>query len=60
MNFLWMSPSFFYILTAKGIETKARISVRFLQRKIKEYESLSQEIEQLKEELNVNAPGKHQ
>ena len=46
--------SYLYILTPKGIETKTRISIRFLQRKIDEYEALSQEIEQLKTELGSN------
>ena len=46
--------AYLYILTPKGIETKTRISVKFLQRKIQEYEALSQEIEQLKTELNKN------
>ena len=44
--------SYLYILTPKGIETKTRISVRFLHRKIREYEALKQEIEKLKSELN--------
>ena len=43
--------AYLYILTPKGIETKTRISIRFLQRKIEEYEALKQEIEQLKTEL---------
>lgn len=43
--------SYFYILTPKSIETKARISVKFLQRKIEEYEALRLEIEQLKTEV---------
>ena len=43
--------AYLYILTPKGIETKTRISVRFLQRKIEEYEALKQEIEKLKAEL---------
>lgn len=43
--------AYLYILTPKGIETKTRISVRFLQRKIEEYEALKQEIEKLKSEL---------
>jgi EPS-associated MarR family transcriptional regulator len=46
--------AYLYILTPKGIETKTRISIKFLQRKIQEYEALSQEIEQLKTELNSN------
>ena len=44
--------AYLYILTPKGIETKTRISVRFLQRKIEEYEALRQEIENLKTELD--------
>ena len=43
--------AYLYILTPKGIETKTRISVRFLQRKIEEYEALKQEIKKLKTEL---------
>lgn len=45
--------AYLYVLTPKGIETKTRISVRFLQRKIEEYEALRQEIELLKTELHV-------
>lgn len=43
--------AYLYILTPKGIETKTRISLRFLQRKIEEYEALKHEIEMLKSEL---------
>jgi EPS-associated MarR family transcriptional regulator len=42
--------AYFYVLTPRGIEAKAKISVRFLQRKIAEYEALGREIEQLQEE----------
>ena len=45
--------AYLYILTPKGIETKTRISVRFLQRKIDEYEALRREIELLKTELRT-------
>jgi len=45
--------AYLYLLTPKGIEAKARISVRFLQRKIDEYEALKVEIEQLKNELDT-------
>ena len=43
--------AYLYVLTPKGIEEKTRISIRFLQRKIAEYESLKQEIAQLQSEL---------
>jgi len=45
--------AYLYILTPKGIEAKARISVRFLQRKVEEYETLKMEIEQLRTELDI-------
>ena len=47
--------AYFYVLTPKGIEAKARISVRFLQRKIEEYETLRIEIEELKAEVESSA-----
>ena len=40
-----------YLLTPKGIERKAQITVDYLKRKIHEYESLKQEIAQLKSEM---------
>jgi EPS-associated MarR family transcriptional regulator len=40
-----------YLLTPKGIERKAQITVRFLKRKVEEYEALKQEIEQLQQEV---------
>ena len=45
--------AYLYILTPQGIDAKARISVRFLHRKMEEYEVLRQEIEQLKTELKI-------
>ena len=40
-----------YLMTPRGIDEKARMTVRFLGRKVKEYESLKKEIEQLREEV---------
>jgi len=40
-----------YILTPSGIETKARVTARFLRYKIAEYEKLQIEIETLKQEV---------
>jgi EPS-associated MarR family transcriptional regulator len=40
-----------YLLTPQGIEAKARITARFLQRKRAEYEALKAEIEQLAAEV---------
>ena len=39
-----------YMLTARGLEDKARVTVRFLKYKINEYEELEKEIEQLRRE----------
>ncbi len=40
-----------YLLTPRGIERKAAITVQFLRRKMDEYEALKREIEQLQLEL---------
>jgi len=42
-----------YLLTQKGIVEKARATTRFLERKIKEYEVLQKEIENLKREVRI-------
>jgi EPS-associated MarR family transcriptional regulator len=46
--------AYIYKLTPSGIEQKARITVNFLKRKMSDYESLKQEIEMLKNEVNTN------
>jgi EPS-associated MarR family transcriptional regulator len=40
-----------YLLTPSGIEAKARLTARFLQRKLAEYEALEREIAQLRAEV---------
>ncbi len=46
-----------YLLTPRGIEHKAQITVAFLQRKMAEYESLKDEIKQLQREVsNIQKP----
>jgi len=42
--------AYIYFLTPKGIEEKAEVTYRFLQRKIKEYENIKVEIESLRNE----------
>ena len=44
--------AYLYYLTPKGAEEKAKITYRFLWRKIKEYENLEQEIRRLKHEVS--------
>ena len=45
--------AYLYLLTPAGIEAKARITARFLQRKVREYEVLKKEIEQLQHEVKA-------
>ena len=40
-----------YLLTPRGVEEKARMTVGFLRRKMAEYEALQQEIERLRKEV---------
>jgi EPS-associated MarR family transcriptional regulator len=42
--------AYLYYLTPKGVEQKAKTTFFFLQRKMREYEQLEEEIRQLKEE----------
>ena len=43
--------AYVYLLTPKGIERKAQITVRYLRCKLQEYEMLKKEIDQLKTEV---------
>jgi EPS-associated MarR family transcriptional regulator len=45
---------YLYLLTPQGLEDKARITVSFLNRKIREYEELKSEIRELQNEVNEN------
>ena len=49
--------AYLYLLTPKGVREKAQISVRFLQRKLQENESLLAEIEELRNELKNDDAG---
>ncbi len=42
--------AYMYLLTPRGIEEKTRVTTRFLQTKLQEYEALRTEIEQLRDE----------
>lgn len=46
-----------YILTPQGIEEKAQVTIRFLKRKINEYEALQREIADLTEEARRLSSG---
>ena len=46
-----------YLLTPRGIEEKTRIAVGFLQRKMREYGDLQQEIEVLRREVMATGSG---
>jgi EPS-associated MarR family transcriptional regulator len=43
-----------YYLTPRGLEEKARVTVRFLQRKVREYEALQVEIEQIRNDVRAS------
>ena len=50
--------AYLYLLTPTGIEEKARVTARFLRRKLDEYEILKCELEELQREAARNAqPG---
>jgi EPS-associated MarR family transcriptional regulator len=42
---------YLYLLTPEGIEEKAKLTASFLKRKIAEHEQITQEIEQLKRDV---------
>ena len=42
--------AYMYLLTPRGVEEKAKLTLRFLQLKVHEYETLRVEIEQLQQE----------
>ena len=44
--------SYAYLLTPRGMEQKAAITVHFLRRKVAEYESLKEEITRLRQEVD--------
>ena len=48
-----------YYLTPKGAQEKVRATGRFLQRKLKEYEQIEREIEELKREVGSTDYGIH-
>jgi len=43
-----------YMLTPRGIEEKGRMTVRFLKRKLEEYEEIKHQIEQLTRDVEEN------
>ncbi len=47
--------AYMYLLTPRGIEAKARVTTQFLHRKVREYEALRTEIEQLRNEADRQA-----
>ncbi len=46
-----------YILTPKGIEEKASVTVRYFKKKMQEYETLKRELEGLKKEVEKISNG---
>ena len=52
--------AYVYLLTPKGIEQKAAITMHFLRRKVAEYEVLKKEIAQLRRDANESPEHKPQ
>ena len=51
--------TYLYLLTPKGLQEKAKVTVRFLRVKLDEYETLKQEVAQLQREAgSVHEQGK--
>ncbi len=46
-----------YLLTPKGIEEKASVTMRFLKYKMQEYETLKREISRMQQELGLHETG---
>lgn len=46
--------SYAYILTPSGLEEKASVTLRYLKRKMLEYDTLKQAVEELKKEIQMN------
>ena len=51
--------AYLYLLTPKGMDEKARVTMRFLKYKLAEYEALKHELEELQREAgkSVGGPG---
>jgi EPS-associated MarR family transcriptional regulator len=49
--------AYMYLLTPRGIEEKATFAVQFLQMKVREYETLRAEIEQIRREAESRRRG---
>jgi EPS-associated MarR family transcriptional regulator len=47
--------AYMYLLTPRGIDEKARLTARFLEAKMQEYEALKSEIEEIRAEAERNA-----
>jgi EPS-associated MarR family transcriptional regulator len=50
--------AYFYRLTPSGLEEKARVTVRFLKRKVEEYETLQRQIRDLSREVEEEGAGR--
>ena len=46
--------AYMYILTPHGIEEKSRVTIRFLKRKMQEFENIKKQIDEIKEEIGDN------
>lgn len=52
--------TYLYLLTPKGMQEKARVTVRFLKHKLSEYEEIKRDLEELQREAAKARPGVRQ
>jgi len=45
--------AYMYLLTPRGIEQKSKLTIEFLQRKVREYEALRMEIRRMRREAGI-------
>jgi EPS-associated MarR family transcriptional regulator len=50
---------YLYLLTPKGIEHKAKVTLRYLKRRMQEYDEIREEIARLKEEVGRGNSGEN-
>jgi EPS-associated MarR family transcriptional regulator len=52
--------AYLYLLTPRGVDEKARVTLRFLRSKISEYENIKAEVEELRREIAGLKQSSHQ
>lgn len=53
-----LNKRYLYLLTPRGIEEKAKVTVKFLRRKLREFDLLQEEIQRLSKEVDLTSKDK--